>query len=49
MTKVFTRSVFLDFLVYTITGLAGYLSVPVNTPELITDKPALTSSTDIFM
>jgi amino acid permease len=42
--KVFRRSLIFDALIYLIVGLAGYLSVPVNTPELIIERYRLFDS-----
>jgi amino acid permease len=46
--KVFSRSIFLDALFYTIVGVTGLLSVPFNPPDLIIERYSIWSS-DIFM
>ena len=36
--KVFGKSIMLDAFLYTLIGVCGYLSSPVNTPDLIIDR-----------
>jgi amino acid permease len=46
--KVFARSIILDASAYLIIGIAGYLSNPINTPDLIIERYELFPS-DIVM
>jgi len=46
--KVFRRSIFLDGLIYLIIGICGYLSCPINTPDLIIEREKL-GDTDYLM
>jgi amino acid permease len=38
INKVFQRSILLDFVVYVIVGICGYLTQPINTPDLIINR-----------
>jgi amino acid permease len=46
--KVFARSILLDGVFYTIVGIAGYLSSPIKTPDLIIERQKLFEN-DIIM
>ena len=41
INKVFKRAIFLDIICYLIIGLSGYLTQPLNTPDLIIERTNL--------
>jgi len=46
--KVIKRSVLMDVIIYMIIGICGYISCPIDTPDLIIERPKL-GDTDHFM
>jgi amino acid permease len=46
--KVFKRSLLLDAILYSVVGILGYLSMPINTPDLIVERYKLFDS-DLIM
>lgn len=48
INKVFQRSILLDFVFYLIVGICGFLTQPLNTPELIINRDKLLTN-DIAM
>ena len=46
--KVIKRSVFMDIICYLLLGICGYITDPINTPDLIIERPKI-GDTDYFM
>ncbi len=46
--KIYRRSILIDGFFYLIVGITGYLSMPLNTPDLIIQRKKI-FNTDIFM
>lgn len=47
--KVFSRSLILDAIIYLLIGICGYLTSPVDTPDLIIERKKLEGSSDNLM
>jgi len=47
--KIFTRSIFMEMILYLSIGIMGYLSLLNKTPDIILDRPALNGSKDILI
>jgi amino acid permease len=46
--KVIKRSVILDIICYILVGICGYITCPINTPDLIIERPKI-GETDFLM
>ena len=47
--KVFIRSLLLDMVIYFIIGVCGYMTNPINTPDLIIERPKIDGKSDYLM
>jgi amino acid permease len=48
INKVFQRSILLDFVIYILVGICGFLTQPIDTPGLIINRKKILTN-DIFM